>query len=167
MIHCVGCRRIEISGSARQCQQRHLRLSFPQQAPPRPRHTSAWGPSRPFTSMVTPKTRPEKRKHAIVVRVRSNRGGRRYGSAIRCGAGTKSAAVSAQIVRMPGLQARPLSGGTSIDSEILLTFKPLLSACRRVLPHFLAPVNGQVEQPIAVIHRLDAANRAGSRARHL
>jgi len=71
---------------------------------------------------------------------------------------TKSAAASAQVVRMPGLQARPLSGGTSIDTEILLTFKPLRPACRRVLPHFLAPVNGQVEQPTAVIHRLDAAN---------
>jgi hypothetical protein len=111
MVHCVWCRRIEISGSARQCQQRHFRLSPPQQVPPRPRHTSAWLPSRPFTSMVTPKTRPEKRKHAIVVHVRSNRGGRRFGAAIRCGAGTKSASASAQIVRMLGLQARPLSGG--------------------------------------------------------
>src|SRR5882672_3666061 len=67
MVHCAWFQRIEISGSVRQCQQRHLRLSRPQQAPPRPRHTSAWRPSRPFTSMVTPKTRPEKRKHAIVV----------------------------------------------------------------------------------------------------
>src|SRR5258705_6272308 len=67
MVHCAWFRPIEISGSARQCRQRHLRLSRPQQAPPRPRHTSAWRPSRPFTSMVTPKTRPEKRKHAIVV----------------------------------------------------------------------------------------------------
>jgi hypothetical protein len=70
--------------------------------------------------MVTPKTRPEKRKHAIVVHVRSNRGGGRFGSAIRRGAGTKSAAARAQIVRMPGLQARPLSGGTSIDSKFCL-----------------------------------------------
>src|SRR5258705_8429878 len=74
MVHCAWFRRIEISGSARQCQQRHLRLSPPQQAPPRPRHTSAWRPSRHFTRMVTPKTRREKRKHAIVVHVRSNRG---------------------------------------------------------------------------------------------
>ena len=42
----------------------------------------------------------------------------------RCGAGTKSAASSAQIVRMPGLQARPLGDGTSIDTEILLAFRP-------------------------------------------
>lgn len=108
--------------------------------------------------MVTPKTRSEKRKHAIVVHVRSNRGGRRFGSAIRCGAGTKSAACQCQIVRMPSLQTRSLSGGTSIDTEMLLTFKPLRPACRRVLPHFLAPINGEVEQPIAVIHRLKAAN---------
>src|SRR6266436_7604693 len=74
MVHCAWFRRIEISGSARQCQQRHLRLSPPQQAPPRPRYTSAWRPSRHFTRMVTPKTRREKRKHAIVVHVRSNRG---------------------------------------------------------------------------------------------
>src|SRR5882724_11292185 len=31
-------------------------------------------PSRPFTRMVTPKTRREKPKHAIVVHIRSNRG---------------------------------------------------------------------------------------------
>src|SRR6266404_1745715 len=74
MVHCAWFRRIEISGSARQCQQRHLRLSPPPQALPRPRHTSAWRPSRHFTRMVTPKTRREKRKHAIVVHVRSNRG---------------------------------------------------------------------------------------------
>src|SRR5258708_33155925 len=74
MVHCAWFRRIEISGSARQCQQRHLRLSPPQQAPPRPRHTSAWRPSRHFTRMVTPKTRREKRKHAIVVHGRTNRG---------------------------------------------------------------------------------------------
>src|SRR6266404_8281793 len=74
MVHCAWCRRIEVSGSARQCQQRHLRLSPLQQAPPRPRYTSAWRPSRHFTRMVTPKTRREKPKHAIVVHVRSNRG---------------------------------------------------------------------------------------------
>src|SRR5712664_3565621 len=73
MVHCAWFQRIEISDSARQCQQRHLRLSLPLQAPPRPRHTSAWRPSRPFTRMVTPKTRREKRKHAIVVHVRRNR----------------------------------------------------------------------------------------------
>src|SRR4029450_13157022 len=37
--------------------------------------------------------------------------------ASRCGAGTKSAAASAQIVRILGLQARPLGGGTSIGTE--------------------------------------------------
>src|SRR5437588_9711084 len=74
MVHCAWFRRTEISGSARQCQQRHLRLSPLQQAPARPRYTSAWRPSRHFTRMVTPKTRREKPKHAIVVHVRSNRG---------------------------------------------------------------------------------------------
>src|SRR5438034_9167507 len=59
---------------------------------------------------------------------------------------------------MPGLQARPLGGGTSIGTEILLAFKPSWPAGRRVLPLLLPPVDGQVEQPIAVIHRLDAAN---------
>jgi hypothetical protein len=76
----------------------------------------------------------------------------------RCGAGTKSAAAGAQIVRMPGLQARPLGGGTSIGTEVLLATKPLWPAGRRVLPRLLPPVDRQVEQPIAVIHRLDAAN---------
>jgi hypothetical protein len=33
--------------------------------------------------------------------------------------------ASAQIVGMPGRQARPLGGGTSIGTEILLAFKPL------------------------------------------
>src|SRR5215831_8639687 len=63
-----------------------------------------------------------------------------------------------QVVRIPGPQARPLSDGTSIDSEILLAFKPLWPIGRRVLPRLLPPVDGQVEQSIAVIHRFDAAN---------
>src|SRR3982074_278512 len=64
-----------------------------------------------------------------------------------------------QVVRIPGLQARPLGGGTSIGTDTLLAFPPLWPAGRRVLPRLLPPVDGQVEQPIAVIHRLDAASR--------
>ncbi len=51
--------------------------------------------------------------------------------------GRGSAPAGSQVVRIPGLQARPLGGGTSIDTEILLAFKPLWPAGRRVLPHLL------------------------------
>src|ERR1700720_2412014 len=71
----------------------------------------------------------------------------------------RSVLASAQIVRMPGLQARPLGGGTSIGTGNLLALKPLWPAGRRVLPRLLPPVDGHVEQPVAVIHRLDAAYR--------
>src|SRR6202043_3361073 len=67
--------------------------------------------------------------------------------------------AGAQIVGIPGLQARPLGGGTSIGTDILLAFKPLWPAGRRVLPRLLTPVDGQVEQPVAVVHRLAAAPR--------
>jgi hypothetical protein len=53
--------------------------------------------------------------------------------------------ASSQVVRIVGLHARPLGGGTSIDSEILLAYKPLWPAGRRVLPLLLPPVYGQVE----------------------
>jgi hypothetical protein len=59
---------------------------------------------------------------------------------------------------MPGLQARPLRDGTFIGTHTLLAFPPLWPAGRRVLPHLLPPVDGQVEQPVAVVHRLDAAH---------
>src|SRR5579863_10007402 len=64
-----------------------------------------------------------------------------------------------QVVRIPGLQARPLGGGTPIGTDILLALEPLGPAGWRVLPHLLPPVDRQVEQPVAVIHRLDAAAR--------
>src|SRR5438132_6733168 len=73
--------------------------------------------------------------------------------------GRGSAPAGSQVVRIPGLQARPLGGGTSIGTGNLLAFKPLWPAGRRVLPRLLPPVDGQVEQPVAVIHRLDAASR--------
>ena len=71
----------------------------------------------------------------------------------------KSAVAGSQVVRIPGLQARPLDDGTSIDAVRVHAFRPLWPASRRVLPRLLPPVDGQVEQPIAVIHRLDAAPR--------
>src|SRR5664279_1484937 len=64
----------------------------------------------------------------------------------------KSAAVSAQVVRMPRLQARPLSHRTSIDTEVLLVFGPMRPAGRRVLPFLLPPVDSYIEQPTAVVH---------------
>src|SRR5262249_43471768 len=73
-----------------------------------------------------------------------------------------------EIVRMAGLQARPLEDGPSIGTELsamlmrmafVLSIELLRPTRRRVLPRFMSPVDGQVEQPIAVIHRFDAANR--------
>src|SRR4029077_21022748 len=60
---------------------------------------------------------------------------------------------------IPGLEAGPLDDGTSIGTAIVLAFRPLWPAGRRVLPTLLPPIDAQVEQPIAVIHRLDAAPR--------
>ena len=60
---------------------------------------------------------------------------------------------------MPGIQAGPLGGGTPIGTDLVLAFQPLWPAGRRVLPHLLPPVDGQVEQSEAVIHCLDAASR--------
>src|SRR5579864_5894606 len=67
-----------------------------------------------------------------------------------------SAPAGAQVVRMSGLQARPLGDGTSIGTVRMAAFRPLRPAGRRVLPPLLPPVDGQVEQPVAVVHRLDA-----------
>src|ERR1700722_7810389 len=71
----------------------------------------------------------------------------------------KSAAASPQVIGPPGLQPRPLGGGTFIGTGLLLAAKPLWPAGRRVLPRLLPPVDRQVEQIVAVIHRLDAAPR--------
>src|SRR5579863_5839843 len=80
-----------------------------------------------------------------------------------------------QVVRMPGLQARPLSGGTLIGTGILLAlehypsvvtaqeihYASLWPAGRRVLPRLLAPVDGQVEQPVpqCVQHKVSPRRR--------
>jgi carboxymuconolactone decarboxylase family protein len=56
-----------------------------------------------------------------------------------------SAPAGSQVVRIPGLQARPLGGGTSIGTGNLLALPPLWPAGRRVLPRLLPPVDGQIE----------------------
>src|SRR5207237_3896045 len=61
------------------------------------------------------------------------------------------------VVGVPGLEARPLGDGASIATVGVLAFRLLWPAGGRILPRLLPPVDGQVEQPIAVIHRLDAA----------
>src|ERR1700733_3313453 len=68
----------------------------------------------------------------------------------------RSTSTRSQVVRIPGLEARPLGGGASFAAGKILAFKP---AGRRVFPQLLTAVDGQVEQPIAIIHRLDAAYR--------
>src|ERR1017187_9985652 len=73
---------------------------------------------------------------------------------------------------MPGPQARPLGGGTLVGTRVLLdlmrrrvvTTKEihdvrLWPTARRILPRLLPSVHGQVEQAVAVIHRLYAAYR--------
>src|ERR1017187_1732084 len=64
-----------------------------------------------------------------------------------------------EVVGMPGLQARPLGKGTSFGTHRVLAFWLLRPAGRRILPPLLPPVDGQVEQPIAIVHRLHAAYR--------
>src|ERR1017187_264650 len=70
---------------------------------------------------------------------------------------------------MPGLEARPLGDGASLRPHWhrwpigRAAFSPrdgavLWPTGGRVLPLLLAPIDGQVEQSIAVIHRLYAAN---------
>jgi len=50
-----------------------------------------------------------------------------------------SAPAGSQVVRTPGLKARPLGGGTSIGTGNLLAFKPLWPAVRGVLPRLRRP----------------------------
>src|SRR5215472_13138538 len=69
----------------------------------------------------------------------------------------RSLALVAQVVGASGFETGALGGGTSVGTGILLAFKPLWPAGRRVLPRLLPPVDGQIEQPIADIHCLDAA----------
>jgi hypothetical protein len=55
---------------------------------------------------------------------------------------TPLARGGAEVVGASGFEAGPLGGGTSIDTEILLAFKPLRPAGPRVLPRLLPPVGG-------------------------
>jgi hypothetical protein len=75
------------------------------------------------------------------------------------GRGRPSAPACSQVVGIAGLQARPLDDGTSIDTVRVFAFRLLWPAGRRVLPRLLPPIDGQVEQPVAVVHCLDAAPR--------
>ena len=50
--------------------------------------------------------------------------------------------AGSELVRIPGLQARPLGGGTSIGTGNLVAFSPFWPGGRRVLPRLLAPVAG-------------------------
>src|SRR5580704_1232372 len=72
---------------------------------------------------------------------------------------TGSALTGPEVVGIPGHQAAPLGGGTPVGAGNLLAAIPLRPTLRRVFPRLLPPVHGQVEQTIAVIHRLDAAPR--------
>jgi hypothetical protein len=69
-----------------------------------------------------------------------------------------SARTGSQVVGIPGLQARPLGDGTSIVTVIVLVFRPLRPADRRILRGFLPPVDGQVEQAVS---RRCAQSRGG------
>ena len=59
----------------------------------------------------------------------------------RCGR-TCSAPAGSQLVRIPGLQARPLGGGTPISTGNLVAIPPFWPGGRRVLPRLLPPVDG-------------------------
>src|SRR5476649_2526833 len=69
------------------------------------------------------------------------------------------AGSDAEVVGVTGFEAGPLGGGTSTGTGILLAYKPVWPASRRVLPLLLSPVHRQVVQIVAVVHRLDAAPR--------
>src|SRR5580698_9197001 len=85
----------------------------------------------------------------------------------RLGGTRGSALAGSQVVGIPGLQPGPLDDGTTFSPVTVLAFRPLWPASRRVLPALLPPVDGQVEQPVAVIHRLDAAPRRPVSLEHI
>src|ERR1700744_4092117 len=67
------------------------------------------------------------------------------------------APAGSEVVGIPGLHARPLHDGASCSAVAVLAFRPLWPTGRRILPAFLPPIDGQVEQPGAVVHRLGPA----------
>src|SRR5215470_7111806 len=81
--------------------------------------------------------------------------------------GGRSGNGGSEVVGMAGPETRPLGGGAAdlgrawaeaIGTDRLLAFKLLWPSRRRLLERLLPPVDGQVEQTITVIHRLDAAH---------
>src|SRR3954469_20553881 len=64
-----------------------------------------------------------------------------------------------EVVGVSGLQPRPLGDGASVGPVRVpaVAATPLRPAGGRVLPRLLASMNGQVEDAVAVVHRLDAA----------
>src|SRR5215208_4496017 len=59
---------------------------------------------------------------------------------------------------MSSLEAAPLGDRAAISTHALLALAPTLGpASRRVLPLLLPPVDREVKQSVAVVHRLDAA----------
>src|SRR5436305_7741585 len=71
----------------------------------------------------------------------------------------RSATAGAEIVGVSGLQARPLRNGTPVIPHSLLALARLRPTRLRVLPRLLPPVDREIEQSIAVVHRLHAAPR--------
>src|SRR5215208_2175178 len=59
---------------------------------------------------------------------------------------------------MSSLEAAPLGDRAAISTHALLALAPTLGpASRRVLPILLPPIDCEVKQSVAVVHRLDAA----------
>src|SRR5215212_1180739 len=82
--------------------------------------------------------------------------------------GNQSAAASAQIVGMSSLKAAPMGDRPAIRTHALLALTPSLGpASRRVLPLLLPPIDCEVKQSVAVVHRLDAAPRGPVRLENL
>src|SRR4051794_12323210 len=77
-------------------------------------------------------------------------------------------ARSAEVVGAAGGDPRPLRGGPPVQAELPAAgAAELLRPARgRVLPALLAAVDGHVEHPVAVRHRLDAAVRGPVRLEH-
>ena len=59
----------------------------------------------------------------------------------------------------PAFRRGHWADGASIGTVAVLALRPLWPAGRRVLPPLLPPVDGQVEQRVAIAHHLDAAPR--------
>src|SRR5689334_13459666 len=92
------------------------------------------------------------------------KGSRRFSSTKRCWIRTSDQRLNLIACPRPGHPNTPpsgeaIEGGDVVDAEILLASAPLEPTRRRVLPFLLTPIDRQVEQAVAVVHRLDAADR--------